>query len=198
MVALSWDDPDDRTYQYGVDRGVLYTGPDRFGVAWNGLVDIQDSWDGGQRTPLYLDGRKYLDSVSSRTYMAEVTALTFPRELFPCLGWREVRPGFILTGQPKETFHLAFRTKTSDDGYKIHTVFNATLTPIEKSHNTIGQVTDPTLFRWKLECVPPSGFGAIKPAVRIIEDSRYQSPGYLELYEDLLYGTSTTEPQLPV
>lgn len=196
MTALVWDELDDRVYSYGVDRGVLYTGPEKLGVEWNGLINIEESHEGGERTPLYFDGVKYLDSVGNRAFTGVLTAFSAPKEFDPCLGYQSVRPGFILTGQPKEIFHLTYRTMTSDGGYKIHVVHNVTATPTQLSHQTIGETVDPTIKAWKIDAVPP-GFAGVKPAAHVVLDSRVIDPELLSIYEDTIYGTPSTPPQLP-
>jgi len=44
MTRLAWDTTGDRTFEAGVDRGVLFipdeTGAYTFGVAWNGLTSV--------------------------------------------------------------------------------------------------------------------------------------------------------------
>ena len=46
MSRLTWADPGERFFEIGVDRGVLYVGDDA-GVAWNGLISVDESPQGG-------------------------------------------------------------------------------------------------------------------------------------------------------
>lgn len=44
MPGLVWDRVGDRTYESGLDRGVLYL-PDGSAVPWNGLTSIVENFD---------------------------------------------------------------------------------------------------------------------------------------------------------
>ena len=57
MTKLVWDASGTRTYETGVDHGVLYLDDDgkgRYGkaVAWNGLTTVTQSPSGAEPTPV--------------------------------------------------------------------------------------------------------------------------------------------------
>ncbi len=54
MAVLVWDEIGDRTYQTGVDHGVLYL-QDGTVAVWNGLTDVEES-PSGELKSFYLDG----------------------------------------------------------------------------------------------------------------------------------------------
>ena len=56
MTRVVWDTPGERIYENGVDRGMLYI--DYLGVAWSGLVSVNEAPSGGEPKPYYLDGLK--------------------------------------------------------------------------------------------------------------------------------------------
>ena len=84
MTVLSWDETGKRTYETGVDRGVLYM-PDGAGlytngVAWNGLTTVTESPSGAEANPQYADNIKYLNLYSAEQFGATVEAFTYPDE----------------------------------------------------------------------------------------------------------------------
>ena len=57
MAAIVWDKSGERTYETGVDHGVLYpynkaTHAYDNGVAWNGLTTVTDSPSGAEASAL--------------------------------------------------------------------------------------------------------------------------------------------------
>ena len=70
--ALTWDDIGERTYETGVDHGVLYpiddTGAYTPGVAWNGLTTVTESPSGAASNPQYADNIKYLNLNSAEEF----------------------------------------------------------------------------------------------------------------------------------
>jgi hypothetical protein len=78
MTALVWDKAGDRTYQTGVDRGVLYL-HDGTVAAWNGLTSVENT-DVSTLTSYYLDGVKYLDNLLPGDFTGKLKAFTYPEE----------------------------------------------------------------------------------------------------------------------
>lgn len=68
-MKLLWDKTGERTYETGVDRGVLYpmsaAGTYPLGVAWNGLTGVTESPSGAEASPIYADNIKYLNLMSA-------------------------------------------------------------------------------------------------------------------------------------
>ena len=62
MAVLTWDNVGERTYETGVDRGVLYipnvNGVYDNGVAWNGLTSVSESPTGAEANAMYADNIK--------------------------------------------------------------------------------------------------------------------------------------------
>ena len=77
MAKLVWDAVGTREFEYGVDRGVLYLDTN-IGVAWNGLTEVVEKPNVPEVTPLYFDGRKYLDYVGPEESSFSIKAYTYP------------------------------------------------------------------------------------------------------------------------
>lgn len=199
MPRLDWNAAGSRFYEAGVDRGVLYVND--LGVVWNGLTSVNESSSGGEATPFYLDGVKYLNTTSAEEFEATLTAYTYPDEFGHCDGTYQPRPGLFISQQKRQSFGLSYRTKigsdlTDDLGYKIHVVYNALASPSERQRKSIGESTDPMDFSWNLTTRPPAISG-YKPMAHIAIDSRYTDPDVLVLIENTLYGTDSDAARLP-
>lgn len=196
MTALVWDQPDQRHYESGVDRGVLY--PTGFpAVAWSGLTAIEESIVDGEVSSYYYDGRKTLNLVAGKDFQAVVHAFSAPYEFGPCIGERSLMPGFIFTLQPKNPFGLTYRTLIDGgSGYKIHLVYNALAKPGNHGYKTLTSGSEAEALDWTIEAVPmPSS--DYKPSAHYIVDSTKAVPSSLATLEGYLYGTVSTEPYLP-
>jgi hypothetical protein len=180
MAKLEWDKIQERIFEAGVERGVLYPldGP---GVPWNGLVSINEKTSREIKS-YYLDGVKYLDHFVPGAYAAQIQAFTYPDVLDAILGIQEFVSGVRVHDQRAGMFHLAYRTLIGDPlegldlGYKLHLVYNLTANPSDSSLTSM----------W-----------GIRPANHLSFDSRYTNPAVLEDLEDQLYGTDTTDPTMP-
>ena len=120
MAALVWDKTGERTYETGVDRGVLFvmkedgTGYDA-GVAWNGLTGVTESPSGAEASAQYADNIKYASLRSAETFGATIEAYTFPDEFIPCDGGAEVTDGVVFGQQSRSKFGFSYRTKVGND-----------------------------------------------------------------------------------
>lgn len=196
---IVWDKVEDRTYETGLDRGVLYL-PDGSAVAWNGLTSIIESFD-KESSPVYFDGMKISDLVVLGDFEATMTAVTYPEEFVELEGLAPVKQGLFYADQKPQTFGLCYRTKIGNSlegdevGYKIHIIYNLTAIPNDKTYASTG--SDPSLvpFEWKITAVPEELPG-FRPTAHIVIDSRDIDPWLLEDLEMMLYGTSTVESVL--
>ncbi len=208
MVALVWDEVGDRTYETGVDHGVLYT-PDNLGdyvagVAWNGLVSVQETPAGAEANPQYADNIKYLNLVSAETFGATIEAFTYPAAFtqHDGLGSDVAVPGLVVGQQARKLFGLSYRTKYGNDvelddyGYKLHLVYGCVASPSEKAYNTINESPEPVTFSWEITTtpVPVTGY---RPTSLLVIDSTLADPEQLALLELQLYGDVAITPNLP-
>ena len=201
MTALVWDQAGERRYETGVDRGVLYP-PENAAVPWNGLISVGETVTREVKS-YYIDGVKFLDHYVPGTYSAKISAFTYPDEMDDLVGIREFSPGVFLHDQRSpDVFNLSYRTRIGNDvdgiehGYKIHILYNllAVLGDVELS--TIGENVEAQAFDWTVYGTPAQMSG-IRPTSHISLDSRRILPDTLTALEETLYGTSTTDPDLP-
>jgi hypothetical protein len=200
MVALKWDEVNKRTYQVGIDRGVLYPhdGP---AVPWNGIVSMEESSD-SELKAYYLDGVKFLENLSPGEFQGKLKAFTYPEEFDLVTGLAIVTPGLIVHEQESKSFNLSYRTYIGnpidgiDYGYKIHLLYNLLAEPDTKNYQTLGGTDQPTEFVWNLTGTPPK-INKFRPTVHVVIDSRTTPIDVMALLETRLYGSETMNPSLP-
>lgn len=198
---LSWDAEGQRTYETGVDRGVLYVKDSNgygAGVAWNGLSSVSESPSGAEATAIYADNIKYLNLISTEEFGATVEAYTYPDEFAQCDGSAAPATGVYVGQQPRKKFGFCYRTRFGNDvdgtehGYKLHIIYNATAAPSEKSYETINDSPEAITFSWELSTTPAtfSSHPSLKPTSCIVIDSTKVDATKLASLEALLYGTA--------
>jgi hypothetical protein len=201
VPRLNWGAPGARTFEVGIDRGVLYV-DDQPGVVWNGLSSVNESPSGGDAQPFYLDGVKYINVSSSEEFQATIEAYTYPDEFEPCEGNLSFFNGLFVTQQPRASFGLAYRTKIGNDiagadlAYKIHLIYNALAAPADRTNKSIAASTDLSAFSWTITTRPPAIDG-FKRTSHFIIDSRYTNPLALDAIESVLYGDDDDTARLP-
>lgn len=210
MTKLSWDDTGERFYETGVDRGVLFpktgeNGAYDTGVAWNGLTGFTENPSGAEETALYADNIKYLSLYSAEEFGGTIEAYTYPDEWAQCDGSAEIADGVMAGQQNRVGFGMAYRTilgndaKHNDYGYKLHIVYGAMASPSSKSYSTVNDSPDAITFSWEVKTVPEKfGDDAYKPTSLIVIDSSKCDKDALEDLEDILYGTASVDPRLPL
>ena len=200
MTRIIWDSIADRVIEMGVDRGVLYVdGSD--GVAWNGLTGITEKPSGGTSTPYYIDGEKFIQTSSSEDFSATIAAITYPDEFDACEGVGQYNAGLFLTGQPRKSFGISYRTQIADpamaaSAYKIHIVYNAMVNPTNRGNTTLSATPAPLAFSWDVETVPVEAPG-FKSSAHFVIDSRTIRGAALSAIEDILYGDDSDAPRMP-
>lgn len=200
MTALVWDKVEDRRFETGLDRGVLYP-RNGSGVAWSGLVDISENSNQDTST-VYYDGRKISHFVSCGDYTATLKAYTYPDEFEALQGTLEVflAEGMFASEQTPIHFGLCYRTMiggslTGELGYKVHIIYNAWATPSDKTFHTISDSAEFTEFQWNISALPYD-VPSMRPSAHVILDSRKISPPILEEIEQTLYGSNGVDPYI--
>lgn len=202
MTLLTWSDVGKRFYETGVDRGVLYVGASD-GVAWNGLTSVVETPSGGELSSFYMNGINYLNVVGAEAFEATISAFYSPPEFDVCDGTKSLAAGLTVGQQPRVPFGFSYRTKIgndvdgSDHGYKIHIVYNALATPTSRDYTSINESPDPSELSWKI-VTKPNAIANSAPGARISLDSTMASPAAVSQLEDILYGTPSTAPRLPL
>lgn len=221
MARLKWDTVGERFFEAGVDRGVLYPSKD-VGIAWNGLVGVSESPSGGEASPYYYDGVKYLNVSSPEEFSGTIEAYTYPDEFAPCLGISEFE-GLGIHQQRKQEFSFSYRTLLGNDikgvshGYKIHLVYNALASSSQNTYSSMSDDTEALTFTWKFSTRPDpnvpvsvndallGGQDAVKSFNKsglsafshVTLDSTKTPVALMWMVENLIYGTEDSGPTLP-
>lgn len=201
MTALTWDQTGERIYEAGIDRGVLYM-PEGNGIAWNGLLAVNETVTGNTGTSVYFDGIKYANVQALGEFTAALRAYTYPDEFEQFEGTLEVGNGLFVANQHQDRFGLTYRTKIGDDedgidlGYKIHILYNVTAVPSAKNYQTLSDTMTPIEFEWNLTAIP-GDVPSFQATAHLIIDSRKMGPLILETIEDTLYGNEVNDARLP-
>lgn len=199
MARLIWNAAGERFYEQGVDRGVLFV--DNIGYAWNGLVSVDESPNGGDAKAYYIDGVKYLNRAEREEFEATLSAFYSPSEFDPCEGRTAVRPGLFVTQQRRKPFGLSYRTGIGNElnpnhGYKIHIIYNALVAPSQRSYATESDSPEAPLLRWNITTKPASIPDASYSAHLEIDTT--EAPPYAVMtLENILYGDELAPSRLP-
>lgn len=202
MTRLEWDQPGERLYETGLDRGVLYL-PNGRGIPWNGLVSVHEKFEDVGSEPLHIDGLKYFDDQTVGDFAATIQAFTYPDEFLEFEGTSEVNDvGLFATYQNRPTFGLSYRTLIGNDtqgteySYKIHVLYNLTAVPTTKDYTTLTNSPTLSTFAWDISSVPEPAPG-FRPTGHIIFDMTDLSPLVRGAVEGLLWGDQFGESTLP-
>lgn len=199
MTRLTWDRVGSRTYENGIDKGVLYL-PGGVGVPWNGLTAVDEKPE-RDTSPVYYDGKKISEGVTVGDFAATLSAVTYPEELTELEGAVKIRRGVTVGDQPPKTFALCYRTMIGNDtardivGYKIHVIWNVTAIPSDKSFNSVSDDPELVEFQWDLVAMPTELPG-VRPTAQLTIDTRKLDPWLLEELEAILYGSTSAEASL--
>ncbi len=203
---IVWDAVGEKTFETGVDHGVLYVmegGAYPKGVAWNGITSVSESPSGAEATPLYADNIKYLNLMAAEEFGATIEAYTYPDEFMACDGSAELTPGVYIGQQDRKVFGMSYRTTVGNDvdgnshGYKLHLIYGALASPSEKAYATINDSPEAITFSWEVKTTPVPVTGH-KPTATLVIDSTKVAPEKLALLEEALYGSTEKEAYLPL
>lgn len=211
MAALVWDKTGERTYETGVDHGVLFvmkadgSGYEP-GVAWNGLTGVTESPSGAEASAQYADNIKYLTLTSAEEFGATIEALTYPPEFAPCDGQAVPVEGVTVGQQARRKFGFSYRTKIGNDtaginyGYKLHLIYGATAAPSEREYATVNDSPEAQTLSWEISTDPVEvNVDGVTATAQVTIDSTKVNKTNLKALEDKLYGrgTGSTSPTLP-
>lgn len=203
MSKLIWDKSGERQFETGVSKGVLYpysSSAYQNGVAWNGLISVNESPSGAEPNPLYADNIKYLNLMSTEEFGASIEAYMYPDEFAVCNGESELTPGVKVGQQSRKSFGMCYQTKIgndqdSDAGYKIHLIYGALAAPSEKSYGTVNDTPEAITFSWDITTTPVEVTN-LKPTASLVIDSTKVDADKLAELEAKLYGDESNEPEL--
>ena len=218
MSKLVWDAIGERYYETGVKKGVLYVMEGTTyskGVAWNGLTAVTESPSGAEATPLYADDIKYLNLTSNEEFGGTIEAYTYPDEFKACNGEAELTTGVVLGQQPRKAFGLCYRTEVGDDahpgmnkGYKLHFVYNCTVSPSGRGYATINNSPDAITFSWEASSTPTAvndvdnkSYKAVSTVT--VDETKFEDKTKIKALETMIYGIAAegngtaTQAQMP-
>lgn len=200
MGKLKWDQTGEKTYETGIDQGVLYPQVNAAypkGVAWNGLSSVSESPSGADENAIYADNIKYLVLRSAEDIGFTIEAYTYPDEWEACDGIASMASGVKIGQQTRQSFGLSYRTKIGNDtdgdshGYKLHLAYNCSASPSERSYQTVNDSPEAISFSWEISTTPVTIEG-FKPASLITIDSTKVDSTKLATLEEILYGSDGT------
>lgn len=202
MSRLVWDRPLEKTYEYGVDHGVLYVKPNGgylAGVAWNGLLEVGIEEDSDDEK-LYEHTVPYASIPSEPECTVTIRAYTYPDEFLPCMGYLG-SSGISANRQRKRYFGMSYRSFVGDAirpeaGYKIHVIYGCKVQNCNISHKTRTEKADITEFEYECLSIPEEN-KYYAPVTELIFDSREIDRAKMDLVESLLWGSDTQEARLP-
>lgn len=201
MTRIDWTKAGSRVFEAGVDQGVLYVGNNP-GVPWVGLIAVDQSQSGGSAKPRYLDGVKISNYTSPEEFEATIEAYTYPLEFEACDGISQFQNGLKVTQQRRKSFGMTYRTKVGNDlqglnfAYKIHVLYGLRAEPSSRTSRTLSDDMEIANFSWDVTSQGQVVAGFL-PTAHFAFDSRDVPLDLLNSIEDILYGTSTTDPRLP-
>lgn len=206
MSKIKWDETGKRTFETGLDHGVLFPMAKSgygTGVPWNGMTAVNESPSGAESNPLYADNIKYLNLMSAEDFGCTIEAYTYPDEFEACDGSAEIAPGVTVGQQSRKMFGFSYRTKIGNDvegqdfGYKIHLVYGGLASPSEKNRQTVNDSPEAVSFSWEVTTTPVEVPG-FQPAAHLTIDSTKTDAAKLTALEKILYGDEDVESRLPL
>lgn len=211
MTALMWDKTGEKLFETGVDHGVLYqideAGDYVDGVPWNGLTAVTASPSGAESNKTYADNIVYANLISVEQFDATIEAYTYPPEFEQNDGSATPTPGVTVSQQRRKLFGFCWRTllgndvEGNDHGYKLHLAWGCQAAPSEKAYATVNDSPEAITFSWEVSTTPvPVGTingVTYKPTAKMTIDSTKADPTKLAALEAMLYGTVSTDPELP-
>ena len=213
-ARLTWDGTGERFYHTGVKNGVLYVQSGTSypkGVAWNGLISVDSTPDGAELQELWADNMKYASFRSAETYGGTIKAYTFPDEFYACDGYASPADldGMHIGQQNRASFGFCYRTEIgndtasdSDDGYILHLVYGATVSPTDMTHETINDSPSAGEMSWEFKTTPVTVASTTlangKATSYIQLNSLELGSTKMTAIETVLYGSTTADARLPL
>lgn len=216
-MKLQWDQTGEKTYELGVDHGVLFRHvkeqaddggavtikPYAKAYVWNGLTSVDEGAEGGESNPQYADNIKYLNLIGTEEFNPTITAFTYPDAFAECDGSKEIMPGVFIAGQDRAEFGFSYRTKLGNDvdgegyAYKLHLCYGMRAEPSDRTYETINDSPEAMEMSWDCTTTPVPVPDA-KPTAHLYFQSNLVPAAFLSALEDILYGTEEQDGRLPL
>lgn len=159
-------------YFIGVDRGMIYP-KDSVGIAWHGLIDVEEKPKRTGMRVRYVDGQKIYQKAPPGEFSGSVQAFTYPEEIFS----GEV--GFSYTNWRAENL-------------QIHLVYNARFSPGGISYRSFESEPFTLSFETRNINIPRMEFSS-----HLIVETSDAYSWVVEKLQDIIYGSNETQPRLP-
>lgn len=207
MAKLVWDAQGAKLMETGTSNGVLYpvdsNGAYSTGVAFNGMIGVDESPSGAEPSDLYADDILYGTLYSAEKFGMTLKAYTYPDEFAACDGSAEIASGVSIGQQERKVFGFCYKTVIANDtdgnnhGYKLHLVYGCKASPSAKSFATINDSPSAIEFSWTINATPVNtGVANTKATATLVIDSTKftdtRAPK-LKALEDILYGVDAPE-----
>ncbi len=207
MAKITFDEAANRLYENGVDHGILYTGADWTGVAWNGLTSIDTAPDGGETEALWADNIKYAVMRGAVSYAATINCYSYPEEFNECLGNVEIVEGSgVKIGEQIGTnFRMHYRTAINNAekgliGYRHHVVYGLACDPSDKTYESINDSPEAVEFAYDVEGSPAqfTKGSTVRTGCEFTFDEMIgNTDTKIQAILDILYGTANVEAKCP-
>lgn len=192
MVQLDWSNAF-RAYEAGVDRGVLYFGSEA--VPWDGLVSVKEQPALKDATPAYFEGTIFNFDQELGDYQATVEAFVYPYFLEDSVLAMSDGRTLINTVDEDSPFGFSYRVN-SNEGYKIHLIYNIVATIETVEHATIDDGMDLSPFEFTFYTTPVDIPGG-RPSAHLVIETADAPIEAVQQVEDILYGTELYSPRMP-
>lgn len=160
----------------------MFYPPSGPGQPWNGLTEVREVVSGSDIRVSHVDGTKFVQRRSPGSFAGTIEAYGYPEGFYDD----------ILVQRRPPTFGMSYRTGFSENS-KIHLVFNLKISPVGFFYKT----SEIDKWSWGFTTTPVDIPGA-KSGSHIVIDTSVAYPWAVEALEDILYGSDSEEPRLPL
>lgn len=199
MSRLIHDAAGEKYFRTGISKAILFpVNSDGYaaGVAWNGVVSLDESSEGGNETLLWADNVPYGSISSVDRYKATLEAYMHPDEFYPCTGYVKNEKGLIIGNQRKTRFGIVYREEIANDKvqvgnmYSLHLIYGLVCGQATMTHKTINDSPDVQTMKWDIRSLPINIEGTnYAPTSSIELNSTKISPFSMAVLDAILYGS---------
>lgn len=196
MTQLTWETPSEYSHEFGISHGVLNL--DGTIIPWSGLTSVsEDHEEFNWNRPTH-DGVVYANVQAGGILDLSVSSLAFPDEALSILGMGKAAEGIFVAGQSHQQFDFAYRSKIDESNYRLHLIWNATMTRPDVEHTTLGKSDEVDGQKYNITITPLTPpFPNTSPIARLILSTVEVSLEDISTIEDQLYGTEISDPVFP-
>lgn len=197
MVRLDWSSSD-KSVTSGVSNAYLQV--DKSIYAWPGLTSVGMSPRIEIGDPIYIDGLvvDYKKTYAPRKLI--VKAFTYPDVIESLTGFGLYGYKLSIDGFDSKRFNFSWKTTTiganGEETYTYNFVYDSYISVSDYTIETMGSSVTPTDFSFDIN-VPDFIKTGDRPRSIVQVKSKYFEKEFIEVFENYLYGTKSTEPKFP-